>query len=93
MASASATAWKVIVPALVVIVGVWLTGTDPRSMSDFIARLIPSKPSGPTTYVLSNDPVVVYIQDFITPEEAAHLVSLAYVVIFFLPPFLRTTGH
>ena len=32
---------------------------------------------GPKTYLLSEDPLVVYIQDFITPQEASHLVQLA----------------
>lgn len=31
----------------------------------------------PQTYVLSEDPVVVYVKDFITTQEAAHLVQLA----------------
>jgi len=35
--------------------------------------------SGPKTYVLSDDPVVVYVKDFISSEEAAHLITLAYV--------------
>lgn len=33
----------------------------------------------PQTYVLSEDPVVVYVKDFISAQEAAHLVQLAYV--------------
>ncbi|OAL34854.1 hypothetical protein AYO20_05814 [Fonsecaea nubica] len=32
---------------------------------------------GPKTYLLSEDPLVVYIQDFLTPQEASHLVQLA----------------
>jgi hypothetical protein len=32
--------------------------------------------SGPKTITLSDDPVVVYIKDFITAEEAVHLVGL-----------------
>jgi prolyl 4-hydroxylase len=31
----------------------------------------------PQTYVLSEDPVVVYVKDFINTQEAAHLVQLA----------------
>lgn len=31
----------------------------------------------PQTYVLSEDPVVVYVKDFISTQEAAHLVQLA----------------
>lgn len=31
----------------------------------------------PITYILSEDPVVVYVKDFITTQEAAHLVQLA----------------
>ena len=31
----------------------------------------------PQTYVLSEDPVVVYVKDFIRTREAAHLVELA----------------
>lgn len=33
--------------------------------------------NGPKQYLLSNDPLVVYIKDFITPEEASYLVQLA----------------
>jgi prolyl 4-hydroxylase len=33
--------------------------------------------NGPRTFVLSQDPLVVYIKDFITPQEASHLVQLA----------------
>jgi hypothetical protein len=32
---------------------------------------------GPKTYVLSEDPVVVYIRDFLTKDEAAQLVRMA----------------
>lgn len=31
----------------------------------------------PTTYILSEDPVVVYVKDFISTQEATHLVQLA----------------
>lgn len=33
--------------------------------------------SGRRTFLLSEDPLIVYIKDFITPTEAAHLVGLA----------------
>ena len=36
--------------------------------------------SSPRTYVLSNEPLVVYIKHFISAEEASHLVALTYVL-------------
>jgi prolyl 4-hydroxylase len=33
--------------------------------------------SDPKTYILTSDPVVVYVKDFISAEEAAHLVAIA----------------
>lgn len=32
------------------------------------------------TYILAEDPLVVYIENFISAEEAAQLVNLAYVL-------------
>ena len=35
------------------------------------------KGSDPKSYVLTSDPVVVYVKDFISAEEAAHLAAIA----------------
>lgn len=42
--------------------------------------LFPQYAASLATYVLSEDPVVVYIKDFVTAEEAAHLAALAYAL-------------
>lgn len=52
-------------------IGVWPNGWFP------IELIGKSELSHPKIYSLSNDPVVVYVKDFISTEEAAYLVSLA----------------
>ncbi|KAJ9133729.1 Prolyl 4-hydroxylase [Pleurostoma richardsiae] len=42
----------------------------------------------PTIFYLSEDPLVVYLKDFVTPQEAAHLVSLAKSEPRFAPSIL-----
>ena len=65
-----------LVPAFAVILGLTQTGFWP---SGWLRNALSGnvKGLGPKTYVLSDDPVVVYIKDFISAEEAAQLVGLA----------------
>jgi prolyl 4-hydroxylase len=65
-----------LVPAVTILLGLvqtglWPSGWLPNALSGNVEC------SGPKTYVLSDDPVVVYVKDFISTEEAAHLVALA----------------
>ena len=59
-----------LVPAVAILLGLAQTGLWPSGSGNV-------EGSGPKTYVLSDDPVVVYVKDFISTEEAAHLVALA----------------
>lgn len=75
----SSTVLKVfgfLIPIIAVLLGlahtnlwpsVWLPNASSGNVED----------SGPKVYNLSDDPVVVYVKDFISTEEAAHLVRLA----------------
>jgi prolyl 4-hydroxylase len=65
-----------LVPAVAVLLGLAQIGLWP---SDWLRNALSSnvEGSGPKTYVLSDDPVVVYVKDFISAEEATHLVGLA----------------
>ena len=65
-----------LVPAIATLLGLTQTGFWP---SGWLRNALSGnmEGSGPKTYVLSDDPVVVYVKDFISPEEAAHLVALA----------------
>jgi hypothetical protein len=65
----------VLVPAIAVILAVNQTGTW-QLLNEIKSRGIAV--SEPQPYVLSDDPVVVYVKDFISHQEAAHLVNLAY---------------
>jgi hypothetical protein len=81
--------WRAIVPAIAVLLGVGIVLIDPLLFTHLSERISQSfsaafslNTQGPETFVLSDDPVVVYIKDFITVDEAAHLVRLAYVTSF-----------
>jgi prolyl 4-hydroxylase len=65
-----------LVPAVAILLGLAQTGLWP---SEWLRNVLSGnvEGSGPKTYVLSDDPVVVYVKDFISTEEAAHLVALA----------------
>jgi prolyl 4-hydroxylase len=65
-----------IVPAVAILLGLAQTGLWP---SEWLRNALSGnvESSSPKTYVLSDDPVVVYVKDFISTEEAAHLVALA----------------
>jgi prolyl 4-hydroxylase len=65
-----------LVPAVAILLGLAQTGLWP---SEWLHNALSSnvESSSPKTYVLSDDPVVVYVKDFISTEEAAHLVALA----------------
>jgi prolyl 4-hydroxylase len=51
--------------------GFWPSGWFHNALSGNV------EDSSPKIYALSDDPVVVYVKDFISTEEAAHLVGLA----------------
>jgi len=65
-----------LVPAVAILlglaqIGLWPSGWFRNALSGNVEG------SGPKTYVLSEDPVVVYVKDFISAEEATHLVGIA----------------
>ena len=65
-----------LVPAVAILLGLARTGLWP---SEWLRNALSGNVEGsaPKAYVLSDDPVVVYVKDFISTEEAAHLVALA----------------
>jgi prolyl 4-hydroxylase len=65
-----------LIPAFAILLGLSQTGLWP---SWWLRNPLSGnvEDSGPKIYALSDDPVVVYVKDFITAEEAAHLVALA----------------
>jgi hypothetical protein len=81
------SSWKlslIAVPALAVILGLALAymGSLPQSILDLLGMWTGDaarNTTTPKTFILSQDPFVVYIRDFISPQEAAHLVQLACV--------------
>lgn len=65
-----------LVPAVAILLGLTQTDLWPSAwLHNALSGNVEG--SGPKTYILSDDPVVVYVKDFISPEEAAHLVALA----------------
>jgi prolyl 4-hydroxylase len=73
------TALKILaflVPTVAIIFGVAQTSLWPP---EWLRYELNSRVNGsnPKTYVLLDNPLVVYVKDFISVEEAAHLVSLA----------------
>ena len=65
-----------LVPAVAILlglaqIGLWPSGWLRNALNGNVEGL------GPKTYILSDDPVVVYVKNFISTEEAAHLVALA----------------
>jgi prolyl 4-hydroxylase len=65
-----------LVPAVAILLGLAQTGLWP---SEWLRNVLSGnvESSSLKIYVLSDDPVVVYVKDFISTEEAAHLVALA----------------
>jgi prolyl 4-hydroxylase len=65
-----------LVPTVAIFLGLAQTGFWP---SEWLRNALSGNVEGlgPKTYVLSDDPVVVYVKDFVSTEEAAHLVALA----------------
>lgn len=49
------------------------------------------QPNETKTYTLSTNPLVIYIQNFITPLEASQLVALRYLHLFLYS--ISTTNH
>jgi prolyl 4-hydroxylase len=64
----------VLVPAIAVFLAINQPGTW-QLLNGIINQDIAG--SEPQTYVLSDDPVVVYVKDFVSHQEAAHLANLA----------------
>jgi len=64
-----------LVPTVAILLGLAQIGVLP---SEWLNAILNSNAgdSSLKTYVLSNDPLVVYIKNFISPEEATHLVAL-----------------
>ena len=65
-----------LVPLIAVLLGLSQTSIWPSEWLHY-ALSGNVEDSGPKAYTLSDDPVVVYVKDFISPGEAAHLVGLA----------------
>ena len=74
--SAALKIFGFLVPAVAILLGLAQTGLWP---SGWLRNALSGnvEGSGPKAYVLSDDPVVVYVKDFISTEEAAHFVALA----------------
>lgn len=66
----------ILIPVLAIILGVGHLYLDWNVLS-YLPWSTSTNGNGPRTFQLSDDPLVVYIKDFITPEEASHLVQLA----------------
>ena len=69
--------WKILpigLSLIVGIIGVGLAYFDVPLNSLFTPE---SQPGEPETFLLSQDPLIVYIKNFISPKEAAHLVGIA----------------
>ena len=69
--------WKILLIGLSLIVGIIGVGLAYFELPlDFL--FTPETAAGePETLLLSQDPLIVYIKNFISPKEAAHLVSIA----------------
>jgi len=54
--------------------------------SSFIATDEPLScpPHNYNTFILSQEPLIIYIENFLTAEESAHLISIRYLVPFSL---------
>ena len=71
-------------PIITVLVALAYNGFFGSIIDAFLQRatnIVVDNPK-PQIFVLSEDPVVVYIKDFISAQEAAHLVHLAQVCPF-----------
>ena len=66
------------VPAVAILLGLGQFRVLPSNASVSVHNATRSNAevAKPKTYRLSNDPVVVYVEDFLTAEEANHLVGL-----------------
>ena len=71
----------ILAPLAAVLVALACNGFLGPHIDALLQRAVKSPADGLSqqVFVLSEDPVVVYIKDFISPEEAAHLVRLAQV--------------
>ena len=69
--------WKILLIGLSLLVGIIGVGLAYLDLPlDFL--FTPETAAGePETFLLSKDPLIVYIKNFISPKEAAHLVSIA----------------
>lgn len=78
-----AKAVAVFAPVLAAVIGLYFSGIHIGGDSNNVLAWIQHVWSGSAKDIqsvaipISEDPVVIYIQNFITPEEAAHLVRLA----------------
>ncbi len=69
--------WKLLLLGLSLIVGIIGVGLAYFDLP-LNSLFTPELPAGePETFLLSQDPLIVYIKNFISPKEAAHLVSIA----------------
>ena len=69
--------WKLLpigLSLIVGIIGVGLVYFDVPLNSLFTPESLAGEPE---TFLLSRDPLIVYIKNFISPKEAAHLVGIA----------------
>ncbi len=72
--------WGSIVTAIAAILAVGLALLNPlfsARLSEAASNVLSRSTRGLATYVFSTDPVVIYIENLITPREAARLVALA----------------
>jgi len=64
-----------LIPTVAILLGLAQIGVLPAEWLNVILNSN-ARDSSLKTYILSNDPLVVYIKNFLSPEEAAHLVAL-----------------
>lgn len=67
-----------LVAAIAIVLGLNQTGLwSPAWLRSNPFKNLSAESSSPQIFVFSEDPVVVYVKDFVNAQEAAHLVQIA----------------
>jgi hypothetical protein len=67
----------IVLPVVVLVLG--LTWQSNSNLVGLVSGVLHKNDPTPKFIVFSHDPFVVYVKNFVEPEEAAHLVDLASV--------------
>jgi len=64
--------------------------TDPSSFNFNLSSIAPDeplfcRPHSYTTYILSHEPLIIYIEGFLDLDESAHLLKIRYSTLHFKP--------